>query len=467
MENLNLIFSSESIRNSFYERENEKNILQFPFFFESWSEINFKIENIADENIIAFRFDTNEKIENICKKLEHPLPEIFNCREIQISCNDGLYYIRNLDDFLKSKKITNSVKLLKKNDDCYNEFEFRLVKYGSRRFNALFNQQSMLEFFKTETSLNYLGQNKSLKIYHFANQFTIKADDLFNNQKKEKNFKNKTINAENFKLQISIWNNLNQNNNKKELTVLFNDLKINVSRNKYFLEIKNNLLNHFQFSVPQFDRFISFELIFNIKDLVLDEKFNIVNNDDFKANIKNISTTIKSSIGTLNTKSIIDHAEELALKLQAQKLNTRKQKLRESQKVYVDDILLSRVPTNEQETVLLFIKLASLKKTPLNHANILEYSASEGIDAIADIQLDKSVPTDKDCLVEFEPTFSQFKTHRHPPKHVDYIICWSIEEHWKKKLLKNKNWLYYFKLDKFPKAVKVIEIKNFDQIKIK
>lgn len=467
MESLNFIFSPESIRNSFYERDNEKNILQFPFFFESWSVVNFKVENIADENIIIFKFDTNEKIENICKKLEHPLPEIFNCREIQILCRDGCYHINKLDNFLKSKQINSSVKFLKKNGDAYDQLEFKLIKYGSQRFNALFNQQSILEFFKTETSLNYLNQNKSLKIDHFSNQFTIKADDLFNNQKKEKNFKNKKIREENFIFQIRIWNNLNQDNNKKELTVLFSNLKIDVNRNKYFLEIKKDFINHFQFSVPQSDRFISFELIFDIKDLVLDEKFKIVNNDDFKENINNITTTIESTIGTLNTENIIDHAEDLALKLQAQKLNVRKTKLRESKKVYVDDILLSRVPTNEQETVLLFIKLAALKKIPLTHANILEYSTSEGIDAIADIQLEKEVPIEKDCLIEFEPTFNQFKTHRHPAKHVDYVICWSIEDYWKRKLTKNEEWLYSFKLDKFPKAVKVIEIKNFDQIKIR
>ena len=49
-----------------------------------------------------------------------------------------------------------------------------------------------------------------------------------------------------------------------------------------------------------------------------------------------------------------------------------------------------------------------------------------------------------DCLVEFEPTFGQFIQHRHPPKHVDYIICWKIENHLRKSLTKNNDWLYSF-----------------------
>ena len=129
--------------------------------------------------------------------------------------------------------------------------------------------------------------------------------------------------------------------------------------------------------------------------------------------------------------------------------------------------MLFRVPNNEQETVLLFIKLATLQATPLSYINVLEYSTSEGIDAIADIQLDDSSPIEKDSLVEFEPTFGQFIAHRHPPKHVDYIICWKIENHLKKSLRKNKEWLYSFSLENYPKEVKVIEISKFIKIDVR
>ena len=263
---------------------------------------------------------------------------------------------------------------------------------------------------------------------HHVNQRNIEKE-----QKKYKNFIQKKIEEDEFQVKINIWNNLKQEENLKSLTLVSNQVKIDSNENQLLIDLKKNLFKSFISNVPQFDRYISFEIILSSNNLDLDEKFNIVNNDKFDQIIKYLNQKFNEN-SFIENDSIIKFSEELSLKVQVEKLNLRKKKLRESQKIYLDNNLLFRVPNNEQETVLLFIKLATLQATPLSYINVLEYSTSEGIDAIADIQLDDSSPIEKDSLVEFEPTFGQFIAHRHPPKHVDYIICWKIENHLKKNL---------------------------------
>ena len=265
---------------------------------------------------------------------------------------------------------------------------------------------------------------------------------------------------------IKVWNNLNKESNSKLITIINNDIKINDTQNILLKDIEKNLSKSFVSNVPQFERYISFEITINLKNVDLDEKFLIVNNDKIEKVTKLINKILDDK-SFIEKNDIIKYSEELSLQNQVEKLNLRKKKLNNSKKVYLDNNIIFREPHNEQETVLLFIKLASLNATPLAHANVLEYSTSEGIDAIANIQLDASSPVEKDCLVEFEPTFGQFIQHRHPPKHVDYIICWKIENHLKKSLTSNNEWLYSFNLEKYPKEVKVIEISKFNNIEVK
>ena len=56
MTNLNFNFSSESILNSLLERNNEKNILLFPFIFDAWSKLKAEVTNVAGKNILKFEF---------------------------------------------------------------------------------------------------------------------------------------------------------------------------------------------------------------------------------------------------------------------------------------------------------------------------------------------------------------------------------------------------------------------------
>ena len=51
MTNLNFNFSSESISNSLLERDNEKNILLFPFIFDAWDKLKTEVTNVGGKNL--------------------------------------------------------------------------------------------------------------------------------------------------------------------------------------------------------------------------------------------------------------------------------------------------------------------------------------------------------------------------------------------------------------------------------
>lgn len=465
MEKITFAFSSESIRNSFYERNDEKNILQFPFLFQNQKKADFVINNIDGRNIINIKLELEISIIEVSKIIERPLPEIFNCEKILIQCIDGLYKIEEIKKFIKSKDNKFFKEIKKVNNKTYKELNFEFIGYGSDRFNAIFNKDSIIKYFNQYTSINFLNKKK-IYFKYFNKKFVIESNVNENDKKKLKNFTHNKFQNDNYSFQIKIWNNQNKEENLNSINVIFNEIKINDKANEFLKQIEKNIIQLFDSNVPQFERFISFEVTLHLNDIDIDEKFKIVNNDKFKKIINDLDKKISQNSFT-DFKKITLFAEELSLKSQVEKLNLRKEKLRNSRMVYVNNELIFREPGNEQETVLLFIKLAMIKEVPIKLINILEYSTSEGIDAIADVQLDQSSPVEKYCLIEFEPTFGQFLSHKHPPKHVDYIICWSVEKHHQKNLKKNNNWLYSFNLENYPKEVKVIEISKFNNLKVR
>ena len=466
MEKITFAFSSESIRNSFYQRSEERNILQLPFLFKEWTEATFIINNVDGKNNINIKFDIKKNINEVIKILERPLPELFNCEEIIFQCYDGLYSVEKLRDFINKKENTFFKDIKKITSKSYNQINFEIIGYGSRRFNAIFNKDNIIEYIKNYSSLDYINEKKIIKFKYFNSKFLIEKSNPLDKKKKERNFQQKKIQDENFIANIKLWNNLNKDENINKITIISNNIRINDNLNFFLKDLIKNLNKSFDSNVPQFERYISFEIVIDLKNIDLDEKFNIVNNEKIGKVCKIINKNIEDK-NFIEKKELIKFSEEISLQAQVKKLNLRKKKLNDSKKVYLNNNLIFKEPNNEQETVLLFIKLASLNETPLTHVNVLEYSTSEGIDAIANIQLDSSSPIEKDCLVEFEPTFGQFISHRHPPKHVDYIICWKIEKHLKRSLTVNNDWLYSFNLENYPKKVKVIEISKFNNLKVK
>lgn len=467
MISLNFNFSSESIFNSLLERNNEKNILLFPFIFDAWDKLKTDVTNVGGKNILKFELDKKISTEDLIKKFEKPLPEIFNCDELIFKTIEGTYKFENTRLFLNSKATSNSIKLIKLSNTGSDIFSAEFRGYGSERFNAIMNEKTIYEFYEKNSILKFVTKEFLINFNFFFKKFPIQIENIEKTIPSKTNYQNKKIRDDNLSVDFKFWNNECSKKNFKEIIFLTNNFKIDISKNLYFENLEKKISSLFFSNIPQTERFISYLVVFRSNDVILDEKFNLVNNNDLINNINSIKNNVENYLKSIDKNKLILSAEKMSLELQAEKLDIRKNKLRNSKKVYLKNDLIFRVPENEQETVLLFIKLASLGEIPLSHVNVLEYSTSEGIDAIADVKIDESSPIDKDCLIEFEPTFGQFKSHRHPPKHVDYIICWKIEDYWKKNLNKKNNWLYSFRLDNFPKEVRIVEICKFDNIKIK
>ena len=467
MTNLNFNFSSESISNSLLERDNEKNILLFPFIFDAWDKLKTEVTNVGGKNILKFEIDKKISTADLIKKFEKPLPEIFDCDELIFKTIEGTYKFENTRLFLNSKVTANSMKLIKLSDIGSNIFSAEFRGYGSERFNAIMNEKTINEFYEKNSILKFVTKEFLIDFNFYFKKFLIQIKNIEKIISLKKNYQNKKIKDDNLTIDFKFWNNESAKENFKEIIFLTNNFKIDISKNLYFDDLEKKISSLLLSDIPQTERFISYLVVFKSNDVNLDEKFNLVNNKNLIKNINSIKNNIENYLASIDKEKLILSAEKQSLELQAEKLDLRKNKLRNSKKVYLKDNLIFRVPENEQETVLLFIKLASLGEIPLSHVNVLEYSTTEGIDAIADVKIDESSPVDKDCLIEFEPTFGQFKSHKHPPKHVDYIICWKIEDYWKKNLKKKNNWLYSFRLDNFPKEVRVIEISKFNNIIIK
>lgn len=467
MSSIDFIFSSESISNSYYERQDEKNILLLPFLFDAWNDLNLKVVNLSGKNVLTFEINKKISIEEFKKAVKKPLPEFFDCESIKIQTSNGTFKIVAPRYFLDSKSPSNKINIEKIDNINSKFFSIELFGYGSNRFNALMNQEAISEFYSENSIIKYSSNQIKLNINYFSKNFIIEFENIDKELANKENLETKKIIDGDMEISFKFWNNKDATLNEKELIFLSNNFKIDISKNTYFQEIEKKINKFFISNIPQTDRFFSYKIIFKSNNLNLDEKFKIVNNSDFLDKVNSISDNLENYLETLDTAKIIENAEIYSLELQAYKLNMRKDNLRSSKKVYINNTLIFRVPENEQETVLLFIKLSTLKKIPIFNVNVLEYSTSEGIDAIADVQLDESSPIEKDCLIEFEPTFSQFKSHKHPPKHVDYVICWKVEDHWKKNLKKISNWLYSFNLENFSKTIKVVEISKFENLEIK
>ena len=315
MEKLIFAFSSESIRNSFYQRNDEKNILQLPFIFKDWTNLNCTTNNIDEKNIINFNFDIKKNIKDICILFERPLPEIFNCDEICIKCYDGSFSIKKLRDFINKKANTFFIDINKIDNKKNYELNIELKDYGSKRFNAVFNEKSISNFFENKTSLNYLKQKKNIKFKYFHQNFKINKRNIENEQKNYKNFKQKKIEEHEFQAQINIWNNLKQEENSKSLTIISNQIKIDTDENQLLINLKKNLFKSFISNVPQFDRFISFEIVLLSNNLDLDEKFNIVNNEKFNQIIKYFNQKFDDN-NYIESDIIIKFSEEESLKVQ-------------------------------------------------------------------------------------------------------------------------------------------------------
>lgn len=161
----------------------------------------------------------------------------------------------------------------------------------------------------------------------------------------------------------------------------------------------------------------------------------------------------------LGSEKVINKATEIK-KIQdtvaVEKLDSRKNNIRLQSYVLLENGMRFKVPCNEYETVILFSGLLGAKQSPFYQFEILDYSSSEGIDAICSYKIEKDDVLKKDVAVEFEFKLSNFFKHRHPPQHVELIICWKIDVMQSELTETGYPWL--FKMDYKNKSLYIVEI---------
>ena len=72
-----------------------------------------------------------------------------------------------------------------------------------------------------------------------------------------------------------------------------------------------------------------------------------------------------------------------------EKLDSRKNNIKRQSYVLLENGMRFKVPCNEYETVILFSGLLGAKQSPFHQFEILDYSSSEGIDAICSYKIEK------------------------------------------------------------------------------
>lgn len=168
----------------------------------------------------------------------------------------------------------------------------------------------------------------------------------------------------------------------------------------------------------------------------------------------------------LNSDQVKSKAQSVQRQLNtaaAEKLDERKKRIVKNEYVKLTNGARFKVPSNEYETVILFSGLIGSGLLPMHSFEILDYSSSEGIDAICSYKIDRADVLKKEIAVEFEYEFGNFFKHQHPAQHVELIICWKIDV-MKKNLERTEfPWLFKFK-DKNSDRL-VVEISSFDLVR--
>jgi hypothetical protein len=144
----------------------------------------------------------------------------------------------------------------------------------------------------------------------------------------------------------------------------------------------------------------------------------------------------------------------------AEKLDERKKSIVSNQYVKLTNGARFKVPGNETETVILFSGLLGSNLLPIHFFEILQYSSSEGIDAICSYKIEQDDVLKNEIAVEFEHKFGNFFTHKHPVQHVELIICWEIDT--MKQNLEPTGYPWLFKLKHSKSDCLVVEISSFN-----
>ena len=147
--------------------------------------------------------------------------------------------------------------------------------------------------------------------------------------------------------------------------------------------------------------------------------------------LEEISRVVKDNLEDIITskdvKNFNNQIDTERKRLQANKLIKRQNELESRKKLNYGDTYLGCVPNSEMEVVVLTSKLEGYDGIlPFSSFEICEYTSREGIDALANIQIENTNQISVAVPIEFEFYFESFFAHKHPCEQVFLIICWDV-----------------------------------------
>lgn len=138
------------------------------------------------------------------------------------------------------------------------------------------------------------------------------------------------------------------------------------------------------------------------------------------------------------------------LKLAAEALKRRQEKMQNRTQLYFDGKYLGSAPISENEVMVILSKLEALEALPLASFHLLEYTPQTGIDALADLQITETSMMQKLAPIELEFHFESFIRHGHPIEQVALIVCWDFHNESivnRLQLDRMKEWFYKYTTD--------------------
>lgn len=111
---------------------------------------------------------------------------------------------------------------------------------------------------------------------------------------------------------------------------------------------------------------------------------------------------------------------------QAKLLIQRQERVMDRPSVHVGRREIGCEPVSENEVIVLLAKAEVMGALPLAHFELLEYTPRVGIDALANIQINKQSARQPLAPVEIELHFENFFDHGHPLEQTSMIVCWGF-----------------------------------------
>lgn len=471
---LNLRASLGSIYSALLLADDPTNIVRLLDFVEGWQRVRLMISKADHQTNLRFQFDTGMSVEGLIKKLVVGLPELFDCRHLRIAGSDGSFMAKNIRSILDYRSTLTGISLKQIDAISKHGLLIDLEDYDGPMVLARLSVASLVESMSTRVSVVAglpPSERKAVSLEVLADRREVllvnRLGSLVEKLRREGyamvEIRPTMLCASGPKISGVIYTAPEGGILGQEWTFVADGHVVELPRQTDLGRL-TTLMPHSLTRNGGGSKYVGSRVVAEFKDVAFSERFIIIPENSYTEQLDKIVEWFSMLLASVELQPVRDQARNFFLKSTAEKLTKRKNDVEREPRIFSGTRQVFRVPRSEQETIAVFAKLEAMEATPLHYINIIEMSPN-GIDAIADVQVFGHEPVTKFALIEFEPRFSQFVTHRHPVDHVDLIVCWEVDGKWKERLEKTGHpWLFVYQVG--DRRVRVISLSGFPGIRI-